>query len=102
MKMRLIPGSATATMGDYRRYPGSRLVIACADCGWSKDYNPERVIARLHELRSGGYPTGLAQVAARVGRRCPRCHQATWRAEFGWPANIDEREIKRLANLYRN
>ena len=99
MKMR---PSETATLGDFRRYPGCRVVLACAGCGLSKDYDPERIIDRLRELRAGGYPTTLVQVATRVGRRCPRCHQATWRAQFAWPAGMDEREIKRLANLYRN
>lgn len=102
MKWRAIPGGQTATLGDYRRYAGCRLLIVCADCGLSKDYNPERVIARLHELRAGGYPTFLPQVAARVGRRCPRCHQATWRAEFAWPPGLSESEIKRLADRSRN
>lgn len=102
MTWRAIPGADTATLGDYRRYPGCRLLIVCADCGLAKDYNPERVIARLNALRAGGYPTLLPQVAARVARRCSRCHQATWRAEFAWPADMDEREIKRLADRYRN
>lgn len=100
--MRQIPATDATTLGDYRRYPGCRLQLACAACGWSKDYNPERVIARLHELRAGGYPTTLSQVAARVGRPCYRCRHPTWRAQFAWPANMDEREIKRLTNLYRN
>jgi hypothetical protein len=64
--------------------------------------NPERIIARLHELKAGGYPTTLAQVAARVAKPCYRCRHPTWRAEFVWPAGMDEREIKRLANLHRN
>jgi hypothetical protein len=48
------------------------------------------------------YPTPLTEVARRVSRRCPRCREAGWRAQFAWPANLDDREIKRLANLYRN
>ena len=45
--MRPIPTDATATMGDYRRYAGRRLLLACAACARSKSYNPERVIDRL-------------------------------------------------------
>ena len=97
-----IPTDPTATLGDYRRYPGCRLRLACAACGWAKDYNPERIIARLHQLRAGGYPTTLAQVAARVGKPCYRCRHPAWRAHFAWPANLDGRELKRLADRYRN
>jgi len=100
--MRPIPTDGTTALGDYRRYPGCRLLIACAGCGRQKDYSPERVIARLHQLRAGGYPTTLSQVAERVGKRCPRCHEVAWRAQFAWPAHMDAYEIKRLANLYRN
>ncbi|MGH6911429.1 MAG: hypothetical protein ACREE0_21830 [Phenylobacterium sp.] len=39
--------AATTALGDYRRYPGCRLLVVCGGCGWSKDYSPERVIARL-------------------------------------------------------
>lgn len=100
--MRPIPTNDATTLGDYRLYPGCRLLVACAGCGHQKDYSPERVIARLHQLRAGGYPTTLAQVARRVAKRCPRCHEVQWRAQFAWPPHLDEREIKRLANLYRN
>jgi hypothetical protein len=60
------------------------------------------VIDRLHALKAGGHRTVLTEDARRVSRRCPCCHEAGWRAQFAWPANLDEREIKRLANLYRN
>ena len=51
-KMRIVPIGDTATLGDHRRYPGARLLLACALCGWSKSYRPERVIDRLREQRS--------------------------------------------------
>jgi hypothetical protein len=102
MKMRSIPLVGTTTLGDHRRYPGCRLLLVCALCGWWKSYKVERVILRLRELRAGGHATTLDQVARRVGWDCPACHRVRWRAEFGWPAGMDEREIKRLANLYRN
>jgi hypothetical protein len=47
-------------------------------------------------------PTALAQVARRVNKRCPRCHQVAWSAPFAWPGDMDEREVRSLANLYRN
>jgi hypothetical protein len=100
--MRLIPTGEMATLGDYRRYPGCRLQIACAACGYAKAYLPERVIARLHQLKAGGYPTTLVKIAARVGKPCYRCRHAKWIAQFAWPDGMDEREIRRLANLYRN
>jgi hypothetical protein len=100
--MRPIPTPAATTLGDYRRHPGCRLRLACAACGWAKEYNPERVIARLHQLRTGGYPTALTEVAGRVRKTCYRCRQMKWRAEFVWPQGMDEREIKRLADRYRN
>lgn len=100
--MRPIPAEGTASIGDFRRYPGCRLLLACAACSWSKSYNPERVIDRLHELKAGGHATRLADVARRVGWNCPACQRMRWRAQFAWPDNIDEREVKRLTNLFRN
>jgi hypothetical protein len=100
--MASIPTDAATTLGDYRRHPGCRLRLACAACGWAKEYIPERVIARLHELRAGGYPTRLSDVAGRVRKPCYRCRPPIWRADFVWPAGMGEREIRRLANLYRN
>jgi len=100
--MHPIPTDAATTLGDYRRHPGCRLRLACAACGWAKEYSPERVIARLHELRNGGYPTLLTEVAGRVRKPCYRCRHPTWRADFVWAAGMDEREIKRLADRYRN
>jgi len=99
---RLIPADAATAIGDFRRYPGCRLVLACAACGWSKTYNPERVIARLQALKAGGYATSLVAVGQRVGWNCPACARMRWRVQFGWPSGLDERELRRLANLYRN
>jgi hypothetical protein len=102
MKTRPIVDTEASPIGDFRRYPGCRLVITCTGCDWQIDYSPERVIDRLRELRAGGHPTPISQVARRVTKRCPRCHEAAWRAGLAWPAHLDAREIKRLANLYRN
>jgi hypothetical protein len=90
------------TISDYRRFPGARLLIACCLCGWEKSYHPERVIERLRQLKTGGHATPLDQIARRVAWPCPGCHRVKWRAVFAWPAGLDETEIKRLANLYRN
>ena len=100
--LRIIHVDETASIGDFRRYPGCRLTITCALCGWVKIYNPERVIARLQDLRSGGYATRLAEVARRVQWPCPGCQRLKWRAGFAWPAGITEAEVKRLAGRYRN
>jgi hypothetical protein len=101
-KMQPIRTPDTAALGDHRRFPGARLLIACTLCSWSKSYRPERVIQRLRELKAGGHATTLRQVAGRVAWNCPACHRVKWRAEFAFAASMDEREIKRLANLYRN
>ena len=69
-----------ASIGDFRRYPGCRFTLTCAMCGWRKPYNPERVIARLHELKSGGPATRLGDIARRVAWPCPGCHRLKWRA----------------------
>ncbi|HEY0435962.1 MAG TPA: hypothetical protein VGC92_04940, partial [Phenylobacterium sp.] len=84
------------------RYPGARLLLTCAMCGWSKAYSAERVIARLHELRAGGHDTRVAHVARRVGWPCPGCNRVKWRADFAWPPGMADAEVRRLANLYRN
>jgi hypothetical protein len=100
--MRHLPVGETAALGDFRRYPGCRLLLACAACAWSKTYNPERVIDRLHALKAGGHATRLADVAKRVGWNCPACHRTCWRAQFAWPAGLSESDVRRLANRYRN
>ena len=102
MTWRPAPTGTTTTMGDHRRYPGCRLRLACALCGWTKGYSPERVIDRLRELRAGGHDTPVSQIAPRVGWTCPGCGRVKWRADLAWPAAVDKREVKRLAGLYRN
>ena len=64
--MRPIPTDAATTLGAYRRHPGCRLRVACAACGWAKEYNPERVVARLHELREAPLGDGAARTVIRV------------------------------------
>jgi hypothetical protein len=76
-------------------------VLACAACGWLNDYNPERIVDRLRALMAGGHMTTLAAVATRVSGNYPACARMRWRAQFGWPAGMDGREVKRPANLYR-
>ncbi len=102
MKWRPAPGGAQAKVGDYPQYPGARLLLSCALCGWSKDYNPERVIDRLHDLKAGGHATRMVEVARRVGWNCPGCGRVRWLVDFAWPPGLSESEIKRIANRYRN
>jgi hypothetical protein len=97
-----IPLDAGASIGDFRRYPGCRMTLTCAMCGWSKAYDPERVIQRLAQLRAGGQATRLADVARRVGWNCPGCSRVKWRAGLAWPAGCTERDAKRLASRLRN
>lgn len=100
--MRLIPHDGTQAMGDFRRYPGCRLLIACSACSWSKAYDPERVIDRLRALKAGGHATRVADVARRVQWTCPACGRLSWRAQFAWPPGLEPRDIRRLADRYRN
>jgi hypothetical protein len=97
-----IPQGEHAAVGDHRRFPGCRLEVVCGLCGWSKSYRPERVIERLTQLRAGGHDTRLTEVAARVAWPCPGCGRVKWKARFAWPAELGEREIRRLAALYRS
>ncbi|WP_293676004.1 hypothetical protein [uncultured Phenylobacterium sp.] len=100
--LRPIPLDDAASIGDFRRYPGCRLVLTCAMCGWQKPYDPERVIARLHELKSGGHATRLGDIARRVAWPCPGCHRLKWRGGLAWPAGLTAADSKRLAARYRN
>lgn len=102
MKWRPAPGGERATVGDYPHYPGARLLLSCGFCGWAKDYNPERVIDRLRELKAGGHTTPVGEIARRVGWDCPGCGRAKWYADFAWPPHMSEGEIKRIAARYRN
>jgi RNase P subunit RPR2 len=101
MTWRAVP-AADPVLGDYRRYPGCRLRLTCALCGWSKAYSAERVIERLRALRAGGHDTPVGVVARRVAWTCPGCGRVRWRSDLAWPPGMDEREVQRLANLYRN
>jgi hypothetical protein len=96
------PTHTDTTLGDHRRYPGCRFLVQCMLCGWQKDYSPERIIARLHEQRTGGNPTQIRYLARRIGWTCPGCGRAKWRVEFAWPPDMDEREIRRLVNQSRS
>jgi hypothetical protein len=102
MPERLIPADAATAIGDFARYPGCRLRLACTACDWSRAYHPERVIHRLQELRTGGYATRLVDVARRVQWTCPTCGRLRWRMQFAWPADMTESEAKRLAARARN
>ena len=92
--MRAIPLGPEASIGDFARYPGCRLAVTCAMCGWSKGYNPERIIRRLRELKAGGYTTPLEVVARRVQWPCPGCHRLKWRANLAWPPELTEADIR--------
>jgi hypothetical protein len=97
-----IPLGAGASIGDFRRYPGCRMTLTCAMCGWSKSYDPERVIQRLTQLKTGGHATRLEDVARRVAWNCPGCGRVRWRAGLAWPPGFTERDAKRLASRLRN
>jgi len=101
-RLQPILAGTTARLGDHRKWPGCRVQVTCALCGWSRAYDPERLIARLRDLKAGGHETPLDAVAARVAWDCPRCHRVKWRAGFAWPPGLDVREAKRLSGLYRN
>jgi hypothetical protein len=89
-------------LGDYRMFPGTRVWLTCALCGWDKSYSAEKVIDRLRALRGGGFETPVGVVARRVAWPCPGCGRVRWRTDLAWPPGMDEREIKRLANQYRS
>lgn len=83
--LRRIACAPEDSLGDFRRFPGCRLLLECALCSWSKSYSPERIIARLRELRAGGHTTAIAQVARRVAWNCPACGRVRWRTQLVYP-----------------
>ena len=97
-----VPDDGRLTLGDHRRYPGSRVLLTCAMCGWSKPYKPEPMIDRLQALRAGGHRSPIAPLARRVAWPCPMCHRVRWRLQLAQPLHQDPREARRLAGLYRN
>jgi hypothetical protein len=102
MSLQPIPTTDTSTLGDGRRWPGSRFQLVCSLCGWSKTYRVERVIERLRQLKAGGHATTLTQVARRVGWNCPGCGRVKWRGGLAWPLGIDAREAKRQMRIARD
>jgi hypothetical protein len=101
-QVRRIATDNTTSLGDFRRWPGCRLLLTCTWCRATETYDPERIIARLQERRTGGPATQLRGLPGKVTRDCPHCGKRRWLAEFGWPAGTDAREVRRLANQYRN
>ena len=97
-----VPSACDVTLGDHRRFPLCRVRLTCGLCGWAKGYSPARVIARLHELKAGGYPTPVGQLARRVAWTCPGCGRVKWRTELAWPPGTDEAEIRRLVRQLRS
>jgi hypothetical protein len=70
--------NAHAPLASWQAHPGSRLKLACAACGWSKTYEPERIARRLAALKKGGPMTPISAVAGHVPWPCPRCRRMRW------------------------
>lgn len=100
--MRRISVGENASLGDFRKYPGCLLLLSCSACAWAKMYRPERIIDRLRERRAGGHATPVRDAARHVQIVCPGCRGASWGTQLVYPPDLDAREAKRLANLYRN
>lgn len=97
-----IPHGNDAPMQDHRRYPGCRLLLFCGACTAAKGYSPEKIIERLRARKTGGHETKVADVARAIGWPCPSCGRMRWATQLAYPAGLDEREARRLANVYRN
>ncbi len=100
--LRPLAGLGQARLEDARRYPGCVLMLACSGCGWARGYDVGKVINRLYERRDGGFTTPVADVARSVSRPCPTCRGKAWVTQLAYPAHVDVRETRRLANRYRN
>jgi hypothetical protein len=94
-------GSDTA-LEDHRRYPLCRVLLFCGLCGWARDYNPERIIARLRALRAGGYKTPVSHVARRVGWTCPGCGRCSWGSKLAYGKDVSPSEIQRAVRAIRS
>jgi len=75
----LLPVNAHAPIAASRHHPGARLQLSCGACGWAKDYDPERIAARLAALKRGGASTPISAVAQSVQWPCPACRRMRWR-----------------------
>lgn len=101
-QMHPIPLRSTDPLEDYRRYPGCRVLLSCGACGYAKDYNPERIVMRLRELRVGGWKTPIVGIAAQMRRPCPACRKMQWTTRLAYPADMTEAEARRLMARMRN
>jgi hypothetical protein len=99
---RPIISEAPLVLGDHRRRPASRLLLTCAMCGWSRTYDPERVIDRLRALRAGGHCSPVGPLARRDAWPCPMCRRVKWRTDLAQPTDLPARDARRLADRYRN
>lgn len=97
-----IPHGPEARLKDYQLYPGCRVMLFCSACSFARSYGPGRIIDRMRALRTGGHETLVADVAVAVGWPCPACGRMRWASQLAYPADLDPREQRRLANRYRN
>jgi hypothetical protein len=81
----LLAVNAHAPLAACRHHPGARLQLRCGACGWTRDYDPERIAERLLELKRGGPSTPVAAVAMNVQWPCPGCGRMRWKSELVGP-----------------
>ncbi len=85
-----------AKLEDARRYPGYVVMLGCTICTYAKGYMVEKIILRLGETGAGGFQTPVADVAKMVKRVCPNCKGRDWITQFAYPAQLLERDLKRM------
>ena len=93
---------AKARLEDARRYPGCVVMLGCTICTYAKGYYVPKVVLRLHATGAGGLQTPVADIAKMVKRTCPRCKGRDWTSQLAYPADLMERDLKRLQARARN
>ena len=63
---------------------GAGVRLVCRACGWSKRYDPYRLIARLKETGAGNEATAIAHVARHIAWPCRACAQMAWETRADW------------------
>jgi hypothetical protein len=69
----------------WREHVGSRVRLSCGLCGWCRDYDPGRIVARLKAIRRGDAETAVAAVALNIQWPCPGCGRLKWRTGLAGP-----------------
>jgi hypothetical protein len=84
------------------RYPGCRFTHHLRALRLGEDLQSRAHHRRLHQLKSGGHATRIAEWRGACSGPVRAVHRFKWRGGLAWPPELTQAESRRLAARYRN